>query len=228
MKIGAVTIGQSPRIDVIPDIKLLLLGVDIIERGALDDLDQPTLNRLASNPRGATLVTRLRDGKQIVIGEEDVLPLLGDGIAGLEEEGAELVLVLCTGTLPPLRATVPLLYPERILQRLVQAVFWGGALGVITPHPKQIPNQQERWSKMVPGSVLVEAASPYKGNIQKAIEGAAATLKERGATMIALDCLGYSTAMRCRIQEVAGVPTLVARTTLARVAAEVLGLSNER
>ena len=226
MKIGAITIGQSPRVDIIPDIKPLLPGVDIIERGALDNLDQQALNQFASSPCGATLATRLRDGKQIVIGEEDVLPLLCEGIKGLEQDGAELVLVLCTGTFPPLQATVPLLYPERILQGVVQAVFWGETLGVVTPHPKQISNQLERWSKHVPGRILVEAASPYEGNVEKAIEGAATALKEGGATMIALDCLGYSTAMRCLTQQVAGVPTLLARTTLARVAAEILGLSS--
>ena len=39
MKIGALTIGQSPRKDVIPEMREVLgTEVDIVEKGVLDDL----------------------------------------------------------------------------------------------------------------------------------------------------------------------------------------------
>ena len=38
VKIGAVTVGQAPRVDVTADILPLLSGVELLERGGLDGL----------------------------------------------------------------------------------------------------------------------------------------------------------------------------------------------
>lgn len=48
MKIGAVTIGQSPRVDVTPDI-MPIFGeqVELIQAGALDGLSREEIERMA-------------------------------------------------------------------------------------------------------------------------------------------------------------------------------------
>ena len=40
MKIGALTIGQSPRNDLIPEIEAFFKGAEIIQLGALDGLSK--------------------------------------------------------------------------------------------------------------------------------------------------------------------------------------------
>ncbi|MDN5940637.1 MAG: AroM family protein [Nitrospira sp.] len=60
MKIGAVTIGQSPRDDIIPEIREILgPEVEIVERGALDGLSLKEVNDFYPGPPGPILVTRM-------------------------------------------------------------------------------------------------------------------------------------------------------------------------
>lgn len=45
--IGAVTIGQAPRVDIIPELATILgLGVQVREAGALDGLSKEGLSRI--------------------------------------------------------------------------------------------------------------------------------------------------------------------------------------
>jgi hypothetical protein len=50
--VGAVTIGQSPRGDVVPELLVLLPGVDCVETGALDG-ESPRRSRRSRAPRRA-------------------------------------------------------------------------------------------------------------------------------------------------------------------------------
>lgn len=63
MKIGAVTIGQSPRDDIIPEIRDILgPGVEIIETGVLNGLSLEEIKDFYPEPTDFTLVTRMKDG----------------------------------------------------------------------------------------------------------------------------------------------------------------------
>lgn len=223
-RLGGITIGQSPRVDITPDLTPLLPGVELLERGALDDLEEEALRALRENPHGDVLATRLRDGREILVGEEDVIPKVQRAIEELARQDVAAILLLCTGTFPKFACEVPLLYPERVLQAAVVATFPGGALGVITPYAEQVRFQEARWSSRLGAEVLVEAVSPYRAHWELELRKAAQRLKAAGVTMIVLDCLGYSTTMRACVRELAGVPVLLARTTLGRIAAEFAGI----
>ena len=69
--------------------------------------------------------------------------------------------------------------------------------------------------------VLVAAASPYTGTPDE-LAAAATSLRERGAGIIALDCMGYTEAMRDIVATATGLPVVLARSVAARLAAEVL------
>lgn len=224
LRLGAVTIGQSPRVDVTSDLAPLLPNVELLERGALDDLTDTELAALARRPAGAILATRLRDGRQIVVGEDDVAPRVQAALDDLVREGAAATLLLCTGDFPPLRCSVPLLLPDRILQGVVRAVFPGGTLGVITPHEAQRASQAERWTRAVEARVRVEVTTPYQPDPQPGLRVAARRLREAGVAMVVMDCLGYGTAMRAAVRAELDTPVLLARTVLGRVAAEMIGL----
>lgn len=224
-KLGAVTIGQSPREDVIPEMSALLPGVELHEAGALDGVDQDTLAALAANPRGGQLVTRLRDGTEIRAGEDDLLPRLSDRVAELARLGAP-ILVLCTGSFPGLTARVPLLFPDRVLAALTEAVAPPGRLAVITPGEGQLAWQARRWTGLGGAwtDVEVRAASPYRPDWSDALDAALDELAATAPAMAVLDCIGYTEAMRSRAVRRLGVPVLLARSVLARAAAELLAL----
>ena len=63
-RVAFVTIGQSPRSDVLPDIiKETQTQFEVTERGALDGLTDEAIVNLAPQPGEERLVTRLRDGR---------------------------------------------------------------------------------------------------------------------------------------------------------------------
>ena len=100
-KIGAVTIGQSPRSDVIADIRPILGSeVDVVEAGALDGLTKEEIAKLFPKEGDYVLVTRLRDGTSVKVAERYITPLLQDKISNLFESGIPVVLLLCTGNFP--------------------------------------------------------------------------------------------------------------------------------
>jgi protein AroM len=222
--LGAVTIGQSPRPDVIPELQGLLPGVRFREAGALDGEPPAVLRRLADRPAGPILATRLGDGREIRVGEDDIAPRVQRAVDRLQGD-VDAILLLCTGPFPRLASTVPLLYPDRILTHFVAGVFDRGVLAVLTPAPAQLGWQASRWRAACPvGEVLVAAASPYAPDWRPGLDGAVDRLAARPA-LVVLDCLGYNGAMRARVRARTGAPAVLARSVLARAAAELVGLA---
>jgi protein AroM len=221
--LGAVTIGQSPRTDVVPELEALLPGVRFREAGALDGEPAETLRRLAADPAGPILVTRLGDGREIRVGEDDLVPRVQRAVDRLQTE-VDAILLLCTGAFPRLASAVPLLYPERILTHFVAGVFDGGALAVLTPGEAQVGWQDARWRAACPEArVLVAAASPYATDWRRPLDQAVEALGAVRPALVVMDCLGYDAAMRDRVRGLAGAPVALARSVLARAAAELLG-----
>ena len=88
MKVGAITIGQSPRTDVVQEL-LPLMGeqVELIQAGALDGLTREDIQAFAPGPEDYTLISRLRDGSSVMFAERHILPQLQQCIDRLEEQG---------------------------------------------------------------------------------------------------------------------------------------------
>jgi len=218
--VGVVTIGQSPRTDVLPEMKLFWRGeIEVRECGALDDLSRIEIRNLGANIKGDLLVTRLRDGTEVKVGDHDIIPRVEACIRKLENE-VPVIILICTGTFPKFQSKSFILYPEPILYHVAQSVLREGKLGVLTPGVEQIPHQQDRWGKIFP-EVSVMGASPYVQDGEE-VKEAARKLKEEGADLIVMDCMGYTLEMKEWVKEITGKPALLARSTLARVAEELL------
>jgi protein AroM len=226
--VGAVTVGQSPRDDVLPEImEMLPAGTPVIERGALDELDDGELDELR---RGAlaklapahdadVLVTRLRDGQEVTVGQSALLPLLQRAVDGVVQDGADLVAMLCTDSLPGLRCARPVLMPGALVRQLVLSVARGASLGVIVPAADQVPAAESEWAA-VSGTLHVRAASPY-GSVET-LASAAKELAGWHPDLVVLDCLGFSRSMQSLVRESVHVPVILPRTTLAGAIAALL------
>lgn len=220
MMTGAITIGQSPRTDVIPEIKSILgEKIEIIECGALDDLSQEEIRHLESNCKGDILITRLRDGTQVKVGEDDIIPRVEACIRKLEKQ-TPVILLICTGTFPEFKSKSLILYPERVLYNMVKSVLHKGKLGIMAPGVEQITYMQNRWRKIIP-DVTVVSASPYIKNGEE-IKLAAEQLNNERMDLIVMDCIGYTLGMKEWVKGITGRPVLLARSALARIAAELL------
>jgi protein AroM len=221
--VGVVTIGQSPRTDVMPDIAALLpLGTRVIERGALDHADAAELGRLAPACGEDLLVTRLGDGTEVTLAEARVTPLLQDAVDDVTARGASVVAALCTGTLAGIRCSRPLLMPGPLVRDLVVAAAPEGRiarLGVVVPAPDQVEPVRADWSPAA-GEVLVLAASPYGP-----LDGLARAADELAAwrpDLVVLDCLGFDGSMKRLVACAVGVPVVLPRTVLVGALAALL------
>jgi protein AroM len=221
--VGLVTIGQSPRSDVVPDMAALLgPSVAIREAGALDGLARADIDALAPSGDDEILVTRLRDGASVFLGKPRIVRLVEARIAALERDGATLTALLCTGAFPRLRATRPLIQPQPLLLGLLRAMSWPGRLGVLTPSLRHVPQTEARWRRDGFDAV-VAPLSPYEEEDAAALQRAAAAMRDGGAGVIVMDCMGFRRKTREELRALTGVPVFLANLLLARVIAEACG-----
>jgi protein AroM len=222
--IGLVTIGQSPRSDVVPDMAALLgPGVEIREAGALDGLGRSQIEALAPGGDEDILVTRLTDGAAVFVGKQKIVGLVEQRIARLEGEGATLTALLCTGAFPRLRATRPLIQPQPVLLGLLRGLSWPGRLGVLTPSLPHVPQTEARWRRDGFDPV-VAPLSPYEEDDPSAVRRAAEAMRAGGAGVVVMDCMGFRRKTRDELRGLTGVPVLLANLLLARVIAEACGI----
>ncbi|WZL73821.1 AroM family protein [Clostridiaceae bacterium 35-E11] len=220
-KIGAITIGQSPRVDIMEDVQQLLGGeFEIIERGALDNFNYETVQSTFYPSKGDTvLVSRMRDGKQVKLGEEKIIPLLQENIYYLEKQGCQIILMMCTGKFPKFQHEALLILPQELLHMIAQKLSGSERIGVIVPDRDQIEAIRERWNQY---GVEVEmaVASPYqKGDhMIKAAEN----FRNKDVELIFMDCMGYSVKTKREVRRISGKPVLLPRTLAARVIQELL------
>lgn len=220
-KIGAITIGQSPRVDVTGEMQEVLGdNIEIIEAGALDGLSKEEIAQFIPQEGDFILVSRLRDGSSVKFGERYILPRLQECVQKLECEGAEVIVFICTGKFPTIfQSSKLLLYPYTILHAVVPKLTPRSRVGVINPDADQVKQCLETWGKDVE---IVEAAvgSPY-GDFQEVLDAAQA-LREKDVDIIVMDCIGYTVKMKQAVQEITGKPVILARTLVARVIREML------
>jgi len=216
---ATITIGQSPRPDIVDEIRPVLgSSVRVIEAGALDGLDRHEIEAMRPDPGDHALVTLLRDGREVLVGHYHVLPRLQACVDRLQDE-ADVILMLCTGTFPRFATRRPILYPEQLLFQMARAVAPGVRVGVLTPSALQVADQARRWGE-VASSVSVQSFSPYTPGDD--LDGACAAFQREAVDVVVLDCLGYTVALKQEVRRQVGRPVLLARTVLARVAAELL------
>lgn len=215
--IAAISIGQSPRDDVISELGLLVPGVRWVQAGALDGLDLDQVSALEPEPGDLPLVTRLRDGQVVTLGEARLLRPMQHAVDRVDG-GADLVLVCCAGNFA-LSSRVPVLLPGRLLVSTVQAMRFD-TIAVVTPHDGQTAWEEERWAHAgVSAHVVVEP--PYRGDVDFTRLGRAARL--HGARAIVMDCFGYTLRARDEVAAASGLPTILIRSLAARIAAELIG-----
>jgi protein AroM len=221
-RIGVLTIGQAPRADdTIAELRQVLgPRYAISERGALDDLGPAAIAQLGPEPGHYLLISLLRDGQSVRLSKQKILPLLQRGIDALGEDGADAILLLCTGTFPAFKSDRLIVQPQEALYHLVLGLAGRGKrIGALTPLADQLVQARVKWREYGVDPILA-AASPYSAADE--VTPAARDLAERGADLIFMDCMGYSLPMKARAKAAAGgCPVILARSAIARVLAEI-------
>lgn len=221
MKVGAITIGQAPRVDVTADIMDIFGGTaELLEGGGLDGLTREDIAAYAPEAGDYVLVSRLNDGTSVTFAERHILPNLQKRIDEMEAAGVKLIMFFCTGDFPDTLQSrqVPLVYPCHLLNKIVPILTKQSNIIVLTPSPLQVEQSERKWKDYVK-TVTAIPASPYGD--WEALEKAAEQVREMKGDLIVLDCIGYTKEMKDLFARVTGKMVVLPRTLLARVISEI-------
>lgn len=212
-----VTIGQTPRTDLVPEIlSRLSAEVSCREVGALDGMDDSAIQALAPAPGEPRLVSRLRNGGQVIMRKSWVDERLRALMSELDARSGEAVVLLCTGEFPGLRGPGVFLDAQHLVDHGVAALCAGAhRIGLLLPLAEQADDFHFRPG---PAQVLVTShASPYEGG-----RFAAAGAELADCDLLVMHCMGYTEEQRRRVAAASGRPVLLARRLVAAALAQLL------
>lgn len=221
-RIGMVTVGQSPRNDLVPFMTpLFTRPVRVLESGALDGLDAEEIAALGPEPGEVGIAARLRDGSETLLSHAKIFPRVQRCADQLRAGGAELLVILCGADWTALASDVLVVNPGRVFPAIVSALAAGRRLGVIKPAAGQIDQARGQFAERGIDAV-VTAASPYTPRRLDDVQRAAERLATASVDLVWMTCVGMDEAMREVVVNVTGRPVILARSILARVIDELL------
>jgi protein AroM len=221
--LGTLTIGQSPRPDVVPIIdRHVPAKIRRIHRGALDGMTRAEIAaQFAPDPGGAALITRLQDGGSIHLSRRRMREQVQLVLTELEDDGCDVILLLCTGTFAGLECRRAwLVEPDHIIPATVAGLVERRQLGILVPIAGQIVSEAGKWRPLA-RPPLFAAASPYGDDGDDAALDAGRGLQERGAEAILLDCIGFTERHRTMLAPL-GLPVILSNAVVAKAVGELL------
>jgi protein AroM len=222
--IATITIGQTPRSDVVPAMRRLLPGhVRIVEYGALDGMQRGEIDAFAARPGEVGIVTRLKDDSSVLLSHDLILPKMQEKVdTAVNVDDAELLVILCGADWSALRSPRLIVNPGQLFPGVVGALAAGRRLGIIKPDAGQVESEQQRYATRGIDAV-VTSASPYTGPERlREARNAGTLFREAGVELVWMTCVGMDEAMRAVVADATGTPVLLAQSLLARVVADLL------
>lgn len=222
--IGMVTIGQAPRDDVVPAMRVYLPeGINIVQGGALDGLSSLEIEQYTARDGEVGIVTTLQNGSSVLLSHKLILPVMQAKVDRLiHEDRAELIVILCGADWSALTSDRLIVNPGTLFPAVISSLATGRKLGIIKPSAGQIENERARYQS-IGIEAVVTAASPYAGPERLRLARAAAEeLDDANCDLIWMTCVGMDAAMRDVVAEVTGKPVILAHSLLARITTELI------
>ena len=218
-KIGMLTIGQAPRGDILPPLmEILGEGFEIVEAGALDDVTSEEIDQIEFEPDDYLLVSRMRDGTEVMITKRFILPRLQEKLRRLDEQGVGLTVIMCTGRFPKFESKGLVVTPQEILKGVLEATLKRGRLGVVYPAEEQMHMAETTFGREGV-EVYADFLSPYEG--ESDVEALADRLADQDLDLILLNCFGFSSNVKATVAERTSRPVILSNTLVARVLKEL-------
>jgi len=221
-RIGMITIGQSPRIDMVPEMRDIIgRNVDVLEIGALDGMSIDEVQARFSPKKGdRILCTRMADGTEVVIGKKPLLQAMQACIDSLNKKKVHLILLLCTGKFPVFPSAALLVEAQKIMDQFMLALCRkGDTIGVLLPLSDQCGQAMKEY-RNIGARLVCEAASPYA--TRNEVSRAARKLKAEDPRVVFMHCMGYTLGMKDAVSRITKKPTVLARSIVASSVRELL------
>ena len=220
--LGTLTIGQAPRQDVVPIIERHVPAkTRLVHRGVLDGLSRGEIaERYEADPDEAALITRLQDGTAVNLSRRRMRDGAQTALGALEDDGCDVILILCTGTFVGLECRRAwLVEPDHVIPAMVAGLVERRQLGIIVPIAGQIMSEAEKW-RPLHRQPYFAVASPYDTG-EDTVRGAAQALRDKGAEAILLDCIGFTERHRAALRAL-GLPVILSNAVAAKAVGELL------
>ena len=215
-RLGVIVIGQSPRPDVVAQIrKIAGENCDIELRGALDGMSRAEIDGTGLADGFDVLFTRLSDGAAIKIAKGAVERGAKSAIGNFLADGVAFVMLFCTNDFPSLAAEHPgVLLPANILANLVRGLPSNARLGLFVPLAEHVGRRDSRW----PGDRLQIKSVPLApGSSESGVDEAAAQMSAFSPDFVVMDCMSYTPAMKERVQRTLRAPAILGIEAAARL-----------
>lgn len=248
VKVGLLTIGQSPRVDILgdwgfdpeklvnykpmeiitpPSRSIIPGNIELLHIGALDYIPSEKIHEIQPGPGKRGPISRLKDGSWTLIDEEKLRSLMIDCVERLEKAECRAILQLCTGNFPYLKPKVTYLKAGALCRSLIESVLGlDRRLGIFMPHPlkpgheKQLkPIKSPNWGEREIYSVNANPYQPPADSIKPAV----LDMLEQDVDMAYMGCLGYSIEHKRIAAEILNRPVILPRTVAGRAIAELFG-----
>ena len=209
-RVASLTVGQTPRCDLFPDIlEHMPIVVEVQEFGALDGLTDLDIAALAPRAEESSLITRLRDGRDVIVSRQRVAERLEAICREIDPRQFDLVIVLSTGLFREFESPCPMVNAQRAMDAAIAAMAASGqTVGVIYPLYRQVI---ENAGYSAPGLALrfSHAASGNAEELRLAADELA------GCDLVMLNSVGFNEADRVAIASRTGRPVILARRVVA-------------
>lgn len=209
-KVMFVTVGQSPRTDLIGEmLDNLDLPIEALEIGALDGLSRAEIDALRVREGETSIVTRLASGAEIVVSKPRIGERMAKIVAQFQPNQYDLVVILSTGLFRDFDSTCPTVNAQRALESaVISLAAQGSSVGLIQPLRRQI------------GELDIPALQPYRVTASYAADGdkaslASALLDLAECEIIVLNSVSFSEADREMAAKATGKPVVLARRIIA-------------
>ncbi len=182
-RIGALSIGESPRPDLLQEITPCIAADRITQWGAMDGMHPQEVWRPEYD---VPLITKL--GGETVLVERAWMAQRLQQLIDQHHAQVDAFIILCAEDFSSLRAPVPLFIPYVLTRKALEATSFGGRLGIVCPVSGQVTSCKKKWD----GSewkATVEVASPF---VAPELDDAVERLLAAPSDLILLDCTSFS------------------------------------
>jgi protein AroM len=210
----ALLIGQSPRPDLTDPLRRVLPGVDVIEVGVLDDIDERPLP--ADDSEGYPLTTRLRSGDLLTVREDAIGARLVGVLARSEVlPGVVASGLLCAGAFGSIRGVKPFVKPFDLTCALLRELTTE-RIGVVVPYEEQQTVAAQKWRQVgFEARVWKSAEDPEEESRRLEFN-----TRSMDLNCVVLDYVGYSSHFVSTLKERCPVPVVdVGRVAIAAIGA---------
>lgn len=212
-RIAIITIGQSPRPDLMPEMRAILGEVACDEFGALDGLGRAAILDHAPAAEDFGLFAPLADGTHVIVEVRFASERAEALIAHVDSLGYDLIVLATTGLFTPFTTRTPLIHGQRAVDAWIAALVVGNArIGVIFP----LPRQGVVLAAFGYGTLLQSPHATVEGGHSARLADAAASVA--GADLILMHSVGYTEAMARQVAEATGKLVVPARRIIAGAA----------